>query len=223
MINEYLKKNSSEIDIKLQPFSHDISLCSICLNILLRLNFSVISYDLNYSLRVDNDLFLSKVSYGNRKKIKQCLRGGFYVSKLDINKYDEAYKVIESNRKSKGYPMTMDLSAFLEMSRTFPDRIHCFAVFNPSDLSIIAASICISINSDILYVFYWGDVLSNLSYSPITFLASKIYDFAKENSYSTLDIGTSSINSNPNYGLINFKKNMGFEESMKLTLEFKSS
>jgi hypothetical protein len=118
--------------------------------------------------------------------------------------------------------MTMDLPGFLEMTRVFPDRIHCFAVFNPSDLSIVAASICISINPDILYVFYWGDALSNLSYSPITLLASKIYDFARENSYSILDVGTSTINNNPNYGLINFKKNMGFEESIKLTLEFKS-
>jgi len=218
-----LIKDSFRIKIKLQPFSHNEALCSNCFNIFSRLKFSIVSSDLNYSLRVDEEEFLNKISYGNQKKLKQCLRDGFFVSKLGIDRFKEAYKVIQSNRESKGYPMTMDQSNFLEMVKVFPDDIHCFAVFNPNDLSMIASSICISINSDILYVFYWGDVPSSDSYSPITLLSSYIYDFAKENSYKIIDAGTSTINGEPNYGLINFKRNLGFKESIKLTLEYKKN
>ena len=218
-----LAKDSFKIKIKLQPFSHNEALCSNCFNIFSRLKFSIVSSDLNYSLRVDEEEFFNKISYGNQKKLKQCLRDGFFVSKLDIDRFKEAYKVIQSNRESKGYPMTMDQSDFLEMVEVFPDGIHCFAVFNPNDLSMIASSICISINSDILYVFYWGDVPSSDSYSPITLLSSYIYDFAKENSYKIIDVGTSTINGEPNYGLINFKRNLGFKESIKLTLEYKKN
>jgi lipid II:glycine glycyltransferase (peptidoglycan interpeptide bridge formation enzyme) len=114
----------------------------------------------------------------------------------------------------------MDLPSFMAMADKFTDKIHCFAVYSPSSSSMIASSICISINSDVLYVFYWGDVQNDNSYSPITFLASYIYDYAKENLYKVIDVGTSSINSEPIYGLINFKRNLGFKESLKLTLEF---
>jgi hypothetical protein len=216
-----LTKDSFKIKIKLQPFSHNEALCSNCFNIFSRLKFSIVSNDLNYSLRVDEEEFLNKISYGNQKKLKQCLRDGFFASKLNARRFEEAYEVIRSNRESKGYPMTMDQSDFLEMVKVFPDDIHCFAVFNPSDQSMIASSICISINSDILYVFYWGDLPSSDSYSPITLLSSYIYDFAKENTYQIIDVGTSTINVEPNYGLINFKRNLGFEESLKLTLEFR--
>lgn len=216
-----LTKDSFKIKIKLQPFSHNEALCSNCFNIFSRLKFSIVSNDLNYSLRVDEEEFLNKISYGNQKKLKQCLRDGFFASKLDVSRFKEAYNVIQSNRESKGYPMTMDQSSLLEMMKIFPNNIHCFAVFNPNDLSMFASSICISINSDILYVFYWGDLPSRDSYSPITLLSSYIYDFAKENSYKIIDVGTSTINGEPNYGLINFKRNLGFEESLKLTLEFR--
>lgn len=217
-----LVKDSFKIKIKLQPFSHNEALCSNSFNIFSRLKFSIVSSDLNYSLRVDDEEFLNKISYGNQKKLKQCLRDGLFVSKLDISRFKEAYKVIESNRESKGYPMTMEQSDFLEMVKIFPNNIHCFAVFNPNDLSMIASSICISINSDILYVFYWGDLPSSDSYSPITLLSSYIYDFAKENSYKIIDVGTSTINGEPNYGLINFKRNLGFRESLKLTLVYEN-
>ena len=202
-----LTKDLFKIKIKLQPISHNEALSSNCFNIFSRLKFSIASSDLNYSLRVDDEEFLNKISYGNQKKLKQCLRDGFFVSKLGIDRFKEAYEVIRSNRESKGYPMTMDQSDFLKMVKVFPDDIHCFAVFNSNDLSMIASSICISINSDILYVFYWGDLPSSDSYSPITLLSSYIYDFAKENSYKIIDVGTSTINGEPNYGLINFKRN----------------
>jgi len=216
-----LTKDSFKIKIKLQPFSHNEALFSNCFNIFSRLKFFIASNDLNYSLRVDEEEFLNKISYGNQKKLKQCLRDGFFASKLNASRFDEAYEVIRSNRESKGYPMTMDQSDFLEMVKVFPDDIHCFAVFNPNDLSMIASSICISINSDILYVFYWGDLPRSDSYSPITLLSSCIYDFAKKSSYKIIDVGTSTINGDPNYGLINFKRNLGFKESIKLTLEFR--
>lgn len=221
VVNQLLLRNSSMITVKLQPLSHNPQLFSLCLNIFSRLNFAITSYDLNYSLDINNEVFLSRLSHGNQKKLKQCLRDGFFTSKLDISRFGEAYQVIQSNRESKGYPMTMDQASFLQMVKIFPKSINCFAVFNPSDLSMIASSICISINSDILYVFYWGDVQSNDSYSPITLLSSHIYDFAKENSYKIMDVGTSTMNGEPNYGLINFKRNLGFEESLKLTLEFR--
>jgi hypothetical protein len=219
--NLFLVKNSSTIVIKLQPFNHNQALCSICLNILSRLNFTISSYDLNYSVRIDQEAFLTKLSYGNQKKYKQCVKDGFLAAKLDSYRFTEAYEVIRSNRQSKGYPMTMDLSSLLEMVRVFPDRIHCFAVFSPPDLIMVASSICISINSDILYVFYWGDLPSSNSYSPITLLSSYIYEFAKTNSYKIIDAGTSTIDGMPNYGLINFKRNLGFEESLKLTLVYR--
>ena len=102
-----------------------------------------------------------------------------------------------------------------QMVTTFPDRLVFFGVFAGRDM--IASSICIRLSPTVLYVFYWGDLPGWEEYSPVSLLAMTIYDYARRNGYLQLDLGTSTIDGVPNYGLINFKREMGCQESLKLT------
>ena len=74
---------------------------------------------------------------------------------------------------------------------------------------MIASAICINVVKNILYVFYWGEVDGYENLSPITLLFKNIAEFGKTNNFKIIDIGTSTNNSLPNYGLINFKTSLG--------------
>ena len=65
------------------------------------------------------------------------------------------------------------------MMKLFPEEVLLFGVNN----LLVASSICIKINNDILYVFYWADGPNMQQYSPVALLAKNIYDFCQENSY----------------------------------------
>jgi len=210
-------KNPKSISIKLQPLNQNNSLNSIVTNILLRLNFKLVNYDLNYYLSLNHHDFLSNISHGNKKKINKCKRDNLKVYKVNKNDYQEVFNLISKNRELKKYPLSMSYLDFDRMFRTFPDKISCFAVSLKSQM--IAASICISITEKIFYVFYWGDLPLGETYSPTVYLANYIYDFAKKNNYILLDIGTSTENNIPNYSLMSFKRKLGFNESLKFKFE----
>jgi hypothetical protein len=104
------------------------------------------------------------------------------------------------------------------MVKTFPGRLHIFAVYPDSKRShIVGAAICIAVSRSVLYVFYWGDAADMSSYSPIALLASRIYEFCQHQEFQLLDAGTSTLAGEPNHGLISFKRNLGFSESLKLS------
>ena len=101
------------------------------------------------------------------------------------------------------------------MIKTFPEKFKVFGVFNNKE-EILASSICIKINSKILYVFYWGDIDGQNSYSPISFLSYEILNYCRSNNIDILDLGTSTKDSKYNLGLINFKKGIGAKSCNKI-------
>jgi len=198
------------------PLSHDPSLGSIMCNILLRHGWTLSGYDLNYDMRVDDRQFVDRIDYGNVKRIRKCIKEGFVAEYLDKAGYEAAYRVIAENRQRRGFPMSMTSVELNKMAEVFSERFHCFAVY--SDLrkaQMLAAAVCLSLSSSILYVFYWGDAADMQQYSPIALLASCIYGFCQLNAYTLLDAGTSTLKGEPNPGLITFKRNLGFTESLK--------
>ena len=215
---KYLElQNPLSISIKLQPLNQNNSLNSIITNILLRLNFNLVNYDLNYYTNLNNNDFIENLSYGNKKKLNKCKKDNLSAYQVNKNNYQDVFNLISTNRKLKGYPLPMSYSDFDKMIQTFSDKICCFAISLKDQM--VAAGVCISINDKILYVFYWGDLPQAQSYSPTVYLASYIYDYAKKNNYELLDIGTSTDDNMPNHSLMNFKKKLGFNESLKFKFE----
>jgi hypothetical protein len=217
-----LLKGAKSLSIKLAPSSHGPEVFSVTCNVLLRLGFLVESKELNYDLRVNERSYLERIDYGNVKRIKKCLREGFHAFELETSRFEEASEVIALNRLRRGYPISMTYDQIQEMVLTFPGRIVCFGIASDATKKkLVASSVCILINSKILYVFYWGDIAEMETLSPVAMLASHIYEYMQKNDYEMLDVGTSTINGEPVYGLVNFKRSLGFSESLKLTLEYK--
>ena len=110
----------------------------------------------------------------------------------------------------------MRLEEIQVMCEKFPGIIKLFGC--QDDKKLIASAICVRISERILYVFYWGDLPGFSTSSPVVTLADAIYTYCQKNNISILDVGTSTLGTNPNYGLIQFKRGLGFNESLKLQM-----
>lgn len=220
----HLKKlGATTITIKLAPFSHNQALSATMFNLLLRQGFQLDNHELNYDMQVDKSPFLDRVSYGNNKRIRKCLRDGVVVAKVGLDQFSDVYAVIKENRLRRGFTVSMTAEQLGEMVTTFPDKVFLFAVWENAQRSkMIASAVCFAVSPSILYVFYWGDVAGVESYSPIALLASTIYEFCQNNGFHLLDVGTSTVAGEPNYGLINFKQHLGFSASLKPTFVWKN-
>ncbi|MDZ7993363.1 MAG: hypothetical protein RM022_030305 [Nostoc sp. EfeVER01] len=206
---------ATKIEVLMQPMCHNPSLFSLTYNILIRLGYSVDNHELNYNLVVDNICFSAKINHGNRKRLNKCLREGLIAKELDYSVYEQAYSVILENRIRRGFMFSMNYEQILQMVNMFPEKIKLFGVFKKE--TIVCSSICVVINPLILYVYAWGDIDNMQNYSPITLLANYIYEYAQKKAFQLLDLGTSTILGEPNVGLMQFKKNLGCQESLKLS------
>ena len=113
----------------------------------------------------------------------------------------------------------MSYGALAEMFHHFPNE---YQIFTVRDKEIIAAlTVAIKINKNILYNFYPADSHQYKNFSPMVMLVKGLYEYCIENGFKLLDLGISTENSKPNYGLINFKKNIGADSSLKLTFRKK--
>jgi len=224
-VSDYLRRQGGrEIRIRLSPAAHDISLFAITFNCLLREGYQADRTELNYEITLNDTSFLDRIAHGNRKRIQKTLREGFFCNHESFASLPKIHQLIAENRLRLGVPMSMSVDQLNHMAMVFPERLHLFAVYRDSILKeMVAAAVCLEISQDILYVFYWGDIDGMRNYSPIALLASYIYEFGVSRGMTVLDVGTSTVNGEPNHGLVTFKRNLGFRESLKVELVWLSA
>ena len=214
----YIKNKSKfeNIYIKLPPLIHDLSGISKLLNIFLRNNFKLTNFEINHHLKVSDKNYESFLSKGNLKKLKIAEKK-YIIKEDDFSKIEEFYNVLEINRKSKGNNISMTLEELKNFTKEFIKNIKIFSV--TSNNIIIAAAYCIQINKEILYVFYWGELPVFKSDSPVVYLSKSIYKYSKNKNIEIIDVGTSSVLSIPNHGLVKFKNRIGYTVSLKINIE----
>ena len=224
VIKEYLIKNGARaISIKCPPFSHDLATSSVMTNILLRQGFRLSGHELNYDMQVDGSAFIDRIDYGNVKRVRKCIRENLFAEQVDSIDFPLVYQVIKENRERRGFPLTMSAEQLGKMLEIFPDKMKLFAVYKDNEKSsMLASAVCMALTDTILYVFYWGDIAGAESYSPIALLASNIYEFCQKHGFKILDVGTSTVSGEPSYGIVKFKRNLGFSESLKLSFSWEN-
>jgi hypothetical protein len=195
------------IEITENPFLYNEEISKLKFFSYIKHGFILSNTDINAIIKIDNVDLVDKMEYNNVKRYKKCVREGLTLAKKETVSLTEAYKIIQANRDSKGFKMSMNLDQLLTMNNAMPESIVSFIVKN--DNLSIASAICIKISKETLYVFYWGDLPGNEKLSPIAFLASNIYSYCQLQDIKLLDLGTSSIDGNIIPSLLSFKKSIG--------------
>ena len=215
-VEQVLTENGARrIELLDPPAYFDASNEAILANVLSRRGYVSRTPDLAYLLRVDQGPLWEKLKPSRRQRIHRCQRQGITVAQVGPDRQKEVYDVIVENRNNREFPVTMTYEAIQEMVHAFPDRMLFFAAFDGS--AMIASSICVRVNSSVLYAFYWGDRPGYEHLSPVTLLAQCIYDYAQRAAFSLIDFGTATNVGEPIYGLIDFKREIGCFPSPKPT------
>ncbi len=216
MLNLAQKEQWNEISLTLPPNFYAPNLVSATQNIFLRKGFSLKHIDLNYAFdlsKVYADDYREKLPRNGRKNLNIALKSDLYFSCCDSEEQIRmAYEVIKINRESKGYPLRMSFEQVLNTIKIVP---HDFFLVSFGGKNIAAAQV-FYVTEEIVQVIYWGDVPGFSEQKSINYLAYKLIQHYGEKGLKFLDIGPSTENGIPNYGLCDFKKSIGCEISTKM-------
>ncbi len=210
-----LEAGARMIELVAPPANLAPSESAMLFNILARRGYSVKRPELDSFLPVDVVPLVKKVKLSRRQRIAKCRREGLKALEVGAAQRRRVYDVICANRTRRGFPMTMTYESIEQMLEVFPQGLVFFGAFAGEEM--VASSICVRVSPAVLYVFYWGDSPGWEKFSPVSLLAETIYDYALQNGCRVLDLGISTKNGAPNYGLLDFKHEMGCQVALKFT------
>jgi hypothetical protein len=209
------ERGATQITIVSPPIAHAPETSQLVFLALHNRGYRTRPHSLNQSIRLDDRPFADRVDADGRRRLMRAREMGLSARKLtSVPELADAYQLILENTARKGYTLSMTWDGIRTMADTFGERIYGFGVFRQTQLT--AASITLRVSRDVVYVFYWCDVAGLSGVSPIVLLAETIYDHARAEGARWMDIGTSTNDLAPNYGLIHFKRNLGCEASLKI-------
>ncbi len=207
----------SKIRIKHYPDAYNQHASSIVQTFLLNLNYKIVDAELSSVLEVTPMPVSERFNDSAKYRLKKAHNLGCTLVKITSDRVTDVFECIDKWYREKNHILSMDLEHLKRSLESFPDDYLFFGVVLKERL--IAASIAIRINSRILYHFAQAHDPAFDKISPVIFLISGVYDYCIGNRMKLLDLGTSALNRQPNFGLLYFKRSLGSTASSKLTFE----
>ena len=204
------------VEVLPAPAAHDPEKFANQVYMLSARGYDTTRCDVNHSLMVDARDLAERMSYGNLKRLRKCRNEGLIAQRLPPSDLDSVYETLVANREGKGNTLSMSLVELHSMRREHSDSLLLFGC--PDGPQLAAAALCLSLNGEILYVFAWGDRPGHSTASPVVSVADCIYRYCQSVGVQLLDVGTSTVGQDTNFGLVRFKRGLGFTESLKLRL-----
>lgn len=186
-------------------------------NVLHRKNFSIAKMELNFHF----DLSVFTQDYGEsiwenaRKNLNKSFDSNLsFRPCISESEKEEAYNVVRQNRNAKEKPLRMTWQEVAATAKIIP--VDFFMVSTP-DKQDVAAAIIFNVAPEIALVVYWGDIPDFSHLKVMNFLSFKVFEYYKQKNFRFIDIGISTVDSIPNYGLIDFKESLGCDMQPKVT------
>ena len=211
-------KHLDGIGITLPSIFYETNFITKQINALWRKGFLISKIELNHSFNLSNfDRQPHEYLWHNaRKNLRIALNSGiqFVICTTDEEK-EKAYDIISINRRLRGHQLKMTWSQVLATTKVL-DADFFLAISELNEP--IASAIVFHVTDLIVQVIYWGDNGNFHEIRPMNFLAFKIFEYYKAKNFEIVDIGYSSENSVPNYGLCEFKESIGCQAYPKYSL-----
>ncbi len=184
--------------------------------------FEIVEEQRNFHLEISPKFFVEGLHDSARRRLGKSHRAGLVARYWPNPDLDRVISFFETSRTARGYPLTMPADALRHWLSTAPDDYLVFAVF---DHDVIAAlTVAVRMRTDILYNFLPADNADYRSFSPTILLTECLYTYCQTHQIRLLDLGISvDENRQPKPNLMRFKRNLGAEESVKTSLESRST
>lgn len=211
-----VKKNIASLKVVLPPSVYHKSFITKQFNCLLRADYKLLFSDINhyFDLNIFDEEYLSGIWHNARKNYKRSLLYNLEFIKVQKNDFKTAYEIIAKNRLQRGFPLRMALHQ-VEQTAEVISMDAFMVVCNDSP---IAAAIVSHVTKRIVQVVYWGDLPEYSDYKTMNFLSYNIFKFYHDKGFDIVDIGPSTEDGIPNYGLCEFKESIGCMLSNKFSL-----
>ena len=187
-------------------------------NHLLQRGFRVAAANQNFFLPIASDPFESTIDASERRRLRKCRRAGFRFEHWCRPDVDTVTSFLATTRHRQGYRLTMSTERLNELLRHFPDQ---FSVFVVKDGPALAAlTVTVRVRADILYNFLPASSPNYHAFSPMVMLTDGLFGYCQQQQIRLLDLGVSLDGEHqPKPSLMRFKRNLGAQESPKLTFE----
>lgn len=219
LLREYVERLNKPLYITLPPPLYDGLDQSKTLGAMMRAGAKIQYIDYNHHFELsrfaDYDSILdSKVRNKLHKSLDSGLKFEILNSKIDDD-VARAYEVIRINHRERGNPLHMTLENVLETIKIIPADF--FIVSNQEGIDVAAAQI-FHTSRDTYQIVYWGDIPSFSHLKSMNYLSYKVFEYYFGKDVKRLDIGISTEKGAPNYGLCEFKENIGCYSTTRFSL-----
>ena len=219
VLADYARERSLKLLITLPPLVYDETKMSKWVSVMIR-KMQLRHIDLNYHLDISHvSHYSSVINSSARNHLNQALRQNYCLHKLNSDNRDDVarvYNVISCNHKERGFPLRM---TFEQVWQTISNVVSAdFFVLEHEGCDVAAAQV-FHVAAGIAQVVYWGDIRQYAKLRPMNYLAYSLFGYYADNGLRILDIGPSTENGIPNYGLCEFKECIGCSVTMKYSFE----
>jgi hypothetical protein len=213
---ELFAKNQgiSSLEIKHYPNCYNPARSTFVRRGLLRHDFEIIQTIDNQFIEIKEADFEQGLHASERRRLRKCLRAGFRFEEWKNPSAQEVYEFIQHNRQLLGYTLSFSSEQLEIWLKVFPNH---FQVFYVKDANTLASlTLTVRVGEKVLYNFCPADNLSYRNYSPAVLLNKGLYEYAKREGVTVLDLGVS-IDSGGKVkpSLRRFKHNLGAKDSDK--------
>jgi len=217
LINWCNNKNISGIKIVMPPSFYDQSFIAKNINVFYRKKFEISTVDLNYHFTTSNlnDDYKAFIWRNAKKNLNISFSHNLIFEEcLTEEQRTAAYSIIKLNRSLKGKPLKLSYDELSETSKIIKSK---YFIVKDRSGSVIASAVGFIVGKSIAQIIYWGDNPEFGHYKTMNFLSFKVFEYYKNYGIQTVDLGYSTLNSEPNYGLCEFKESLGCEINPKFT------
>lgn len=206
-----------KISITMPPAFYDNDVINTWYALMINSGWKEKYVDINFAMNVKHlaEDYAKKIHYNARRNLRIASEAGLKI--IECKSLDEkrhAYNTIKINRESKEYPLRMSEEQVMKTIKFVP--AHMYAVTD--DSGMLAASLIYDVTDTTAQIVYWGDIPGCQEKKVINYLGYELLKIYSERGFSYLDIGPSTENGIPNYGLCDFKDSIGCERTAKLWL-----
>ena len=211
------EKGINKLKLTLPPPIYFESYLAKMVNVLYRKNFTVATLELNFHFNLTKltSEYPNAIWRNARKNLAIALASNLFFSQcVTVQEKQTAYSVIKQNRTARGKPLRMQWEQVLATTEVVPVD---FFIVKTGEGQAAAAAIVFTVAPQIAQVIYWGDIADFQQLKIMNFLSFKIFEYYKERNFNVIDIGYSTEDSVPNYGLCEFKESLGCDVQPKQT------
>ena len=205
----------TQVIIKNPPDRYKPVAMALLSNFLLTRGYRVMAHELGTIMPVSGKSFQEIIHPRKKRKLYQCYDGGLRFVQLQRSSLHAVYDFIAACRLQKNFKLSITKKELEQCVDRFPEEYLLFALYHETE--IVAASVAIRAYSDVLYHFISDHIRKIGALRPALILMEGIYDYCQRANIRLLDLGTSTVEGQPNFKLVKFKTELGGQLTHKFT------